>query len=219
MRFDRGRAEWSPRERFATGIILGLGLVLIIHTLGILLSLGGMGLLVYYTLQCAKAEEEKQIIPQLEGRIGALEEPVAPWQALEENISALIFREFSVAIESLRHEVQQVARYWNPLANPLAARLEALARFLSSYNDAYFARQQELHATFFSVQELGIGKPFNAQHVRAILTNEYHTLVVAGPGAGKTQVITGRVAFYASKKLVPPRRFACLPSTIARRGR
>ncbi len=210
MRFDRGRVEWSPREKLVAGIVLGLGAVLIVPTRGILLALGALGLLTYYGLQGAQSEEEHKKLPQLEARINVLEDQVRPWRALDEYMPRRVQREFQNLYITLKNDIEKGLKYWADLVTPFKGRLIALVKFLQTYNGAYFTRQEALHADFFNGKEYGAGKPFNPQQIRAILTNNYHTVVVAGPGAGKTQVITGRVAFFVHKKHVPPGKICVL---------
>ncbi|MCE7745590.1 MAG: UvrD-helicase domain-containing protein [Candidatus Heimdallarchaeota archaeon] len=71
--------------------------------------------------------------------------------------------------------------------------------FIEEYNHEYIKRQLLEYKDFFNGVEFN-QDALNDEQIRAILTNDNYNLVVAGPGSGKTKLLTDRVAFYILKK-------------------
>ncbi len=73
--------------------------------------------------------------------------------------------------------------------------------FLKAYNENYLRIQRERHSQFFDGTEF-IQSKLNKEQIDAILTNDNFNLVVAGPGSGKTKLLTDRIAFYVLKRKI-----------------
>ena len=56
-------------------------------------------------------------------------------------------------------------------------------------------------------------KPFNTYQKRSITTNQKKVLVVAGPGTGKTTVLTKRIEFLAKYKTIPQQKILAITFT------
>ncbi|WP_371804283.1 UvrD-helicase domain-containing protein [Candidatus Lokiarchaeum ossiferum] len=81
---------------------------------------------------------------------------------------------------------------------------------IKSYNERYLKRGAEKYFNFFSGVESDAKIELNKEQIRAILINERFNLLVAGPGSGKTRVITERAAFFHLKKGIPQEKILLL---------
>lgn len=79
-------------------------------------------------------------------------------------------------------------------------------RILETRNNEFIRKEQEKYKDFFD--HFG-DFPLSGEQRRAIITDEYAELVVAGAGSGKTTTIAGKVA-YLNRKGVKPEEILCL---------
>ena len=96
------------------------------------------------------------------------------------------------------------------LTKPLKQRLKADLTHIKTYNETYISHETCEHNKFFNGVESNAKIGLNDEQIKAILVNERNNLLVAGPGSGKTRVITERVAFYHLKKAIPQERILVL---------
>lgn len=118
--------------------------------------------------------------------------------------------ELQKPINKLLNEFSKLPRGYSEIWAPLKEELETELKFLEKYNYSYINTEQERHNDFFNGTAYHNGNEFNEEQVIAILTNDYNNLIVAGPGTGKTRVLTSRVAFFAKRKGVPQERILVL---------
>ena len=102
-----------------------------------------------------------------------------------------ICKNFVYKIENAQKETISIREICN--------NIEENLNLLKYYNQIYIQKQMEIHKDFFNGSEFN-QSALNEQQIRAILTNDNYNLVVAGPGSGKTKLLTDRVAFYILKK-------------------
>ena len=85
-------------------------------------------------------------------------------------------------------------------------KIVEIINFLDSYKTNYILKQEKIHKNFFAGKEFKQKYTLNNEQIEAILVNDIYNLVVAGPGSGKTKMLTDRVAFYVLKMNLKPER-------------
>jgi len=85
-------------------------------------------------------------------------------------------------------------------------KIAEIINFLDTYKTNYVLKQEKIHRNFFVGKEFKQKLILNEEQIEAILVNDNYNLVVAGPGSGKTKMLTDRVAFYILKMNVLPER-------------
>ncbi|MBI4210315.1 MAG: UvrD-helicase domain-containing protein [Candidatus Diapherotrites archaeon] len=71
---------------------------------------------------------------------------------------------------------------------------EKALKELEAYNETFIRKQMEKHGALLSS-----GIALDDSQKRAVITCDRHNLVIAGAGAGKTEVLTKRIAYIASE--------------------
>ncbi|SIN89994.1 DNA helicase IV [Salinivibrio sp. ES.052] len=93
------------------------------------------------------------------------------------------------------------------LATTLAPVLQADSSWLKARNQQWQAAMLNLWQTWFDRIE---SSPLNDGQRAAVLTDESHTLVVAGPGSGKTSVLVARAAYLIESGQAKPEQLLLL---------
>jgi DNA helicase-4 len=110
----------------------------------------------------------------------------------------------------LKKRTRSYGFLFSDLVKPLKQRFKADLAHIKTYNETYISHEIHEHKAFFNGVESKAKIGLNAEQIKAILVNERNNLLVAGPGSGKTRVITERVAFYHFKKGIPQDRILVL---------
>lgn len=87
---------------------------------------------------------------------------------------------------------------------------EDFDNYIVNYNKNYVTTQIENLKDYFDNIE---GKKLDEQQRKAIVTDEYSNLIVAGAGSGKTLTILGKVKYLIEKKNVDPKNILLLSFT------
>jgi len=82
--------------------------------------------------------------------------------------------------------------------------------YISAYNKRYVNTQMELLSEYFDDIE---GKKLDNQQRRAVITDEYSNLIIAGAGSGKTLTILAKVKYLIDKKNINPKDILLLSFT------
>ncbi len=93
---------------------------------------------------------------------------------------------------------RDVLNTWILTDSTLSRRIEDYNDFIRNYNENFIRVQLKKHGQFFD------GNKDEEDQRRAILTNDTNTLVIAGPGSGKTTTLVDRVAYYVLKEGIKP---------------
>lgn len=201
----------SPHlERMKQGIAASLtivGFLLVVPTYGTIL-----GAVSIYIAACyfgeRRAARERAAVART--RLQQLAPEIERWRAYERylttnerwTLESRLARLFKGSSGN-RWRQLGVIHPFDPALEAVRTRQRAFGEFLDGYNDAYFERQRLQHPAFFNGDEFHGGMGLNAQQARGVLTNDQYTLVVAGPGSGKTRLLTDRVAFFTRKHADP----------------
>jgi len=210
MRFYKGRPRFTAGEALSviTSVIVAVSLACVTWGLTVFAVL--VLWFSYYrhekrqeALMRQRADDYRSLLESEEKRITLLES----YDSYLTNRARKSYEKpLRTIVDSLHALPQKYGDLWKPIKHIAESWLE----FLTEYNPHYFEEQKKRHAAFFNGQEYNEKQGFSDEQVRAILTNDYNNLVVAGPGAGKTMVLTARVAFSVYHQGVPQERILVL---------
>ncbi|MBD3158194.1 MAG: AAA family ATPase [Candidatus Lokiarchaeota archaeon] len=206
MRLQNDKVAMSDTEKFyfVLSVILGIAAAFLTYGLSILL----VALAWYLHYKSEKRRERKmrekarQIrAPLLEGK-----SRIADLRGYDRYLPTKKKQLYQEPFRKVKNQLRNLPTEYEELWQDIKKEASECLRFLSDYNSTYFKKEQERHPEFFSGERFHDGQSFNKKQIEAILTNDYSNLVIAGPGAGKTRVLTSRVAYFVHYKDVPPER-------------
>lgn len=206
MRFQDSRVQFSLIDALMIIGSLFAAVLLLIPTWGV-------SILVVILLWFGRYKYEKQqeilMRQQAERLRNVLDAVRERLRSLESYDSYLPKRDREVLEVPMKQVIGSLANLpskYDDLWLPIMDESSSWVKFLKMYNLEYIQEQKKRHSEFFSGQLYHNGHAFNEKQIEAILTNDYNNLVVAGPGAGKTRVLTSRVALFANHRNVPEER-------------
>jgi DNA helicase-4 len=197
---------------------MSLSCFLILPTYGIAIITTVLFWWFYYQSETNRVEEVLQHISHYRERVKSEVDRVKPLSLFESYLPNRDCLELQKPIKKLLNEFSKLPRGYSEIWVPLKKELETQLKFLKKYNYNYINTEQERHNDFFSGDAYHNGNEFNEEQIIAILTNDYNNLIVAGPGAGKTRVLTSRVAFFAKRKGIPQERILVLAYNTSAAG-
>ena len=80
--------------------------------------------------------------------------------------------------------------FLNPCITDCEQKINVLKKELDTYNNGYIKRKKQEYQWLFNKSPF----PLDEQQKTAVVTDDKYNLVVAGAGAGKTEVLTTRIA-------------------------
>ena len=89
-------------------------------------------------------------------------------------------------------------------------KIVEIINFLDTYKTNYILKHEKIHKDFFAGKEFQQKYALNDEQIESILVNDNFNLVIAGPGSGKTKLLTDRVAYYLLKKNIKSPRILVL---------
>jgi len=125
---------------------------------------------------------------------------IIPWK----QYPSYLLIEDALRLQSRLKEFKKAARkyrFWfSDIVKPLRTWFQQDTAQIQDYNKNYLAYELKKNQQFFNGDESKAKIGLNGEQITAILVNERNNLLVAGPGSGKTRVITERAAFFHLKK-------------------
>jgi len=118
--------------------------------------------------------------------------------------------QLSEQVHKFQSSTQRYGFWFRDLITPLKKIYKEDLATIQSYNSKYLAKEKRNHQGFFLGKESQAKIGMNLEQIHAILVNESSNLLIAGPGSGKTRVITERTAFYHLKKGVAENKILIL---------
>ncbi|TFH03094.1 MAG: hypothetical protein E4H14_17150, partial [Candidatus Thorarchaeota archaeon] len=212
MKFHEGSLGIETHEVVLIVIGFILSLLLALPTFG--LSIVATVIFWSYYYQIEKNRFEAEIVhqqisdhrKQVQSEVDKLK-PLLDYEAyLPQRDSLELQKPLNALNKKIVNLPEKFSEFWSPLSEELKKQL----LFLKNYNSDYMHIERERHSDFFNGSAFHDSHPFNEEQITAILTNDYNNLIVAGPGAGKTRVLTSRVAFFAKRKNVTQERILVL---------
>jgi DNA helicase-4 len=80
--------------------------------------------------------------------------------------------------------------------NDCEQKINVLKKEINSYNDGYIKRKKQEYQWLFNKSPFPLDDPQKT----AVVTDDKYNLVIAGAGAGKTEVLTTRIAYLTQRK-------------------
>jgi DNA helicase-4 len=210
MKFTDGNLRFETYEAILIFSSVSLSCFLILPTYGIAIITTALFWWFYHQSETNRVEEVLQHISHYRERVKSEVDRVKPLSSFESYLPSRDCLELQKPINKLLIEISKLPRGYSEIWVPLKEDLEIQLKFLKKYNYNYINTEQERHNDFFNGDAYHSGNEFNEEQIIAILTNDYNNLIVAGPGAGKTRVLTSRVAFFAKRKDIPQERILVL---------
>jgi DNA helicase-4 len=210
MKFTDGNLRFESYEAILIFSSVSLSCFLILPTYGIAIITTALFWWFYHQSETNRVEEVLQHISHYRERVKSEVDRVKPLSSFESYLPSRDCLELQKPINKLLNEVSKLPRGYSEIWVPLKEELEIQLKFLKKYNHNYINTEQERHNDFFNGNAYHNGNEFNEEQIIAILTNDYNNLIVAGPGAGKTRVLTSRVAFFVKRKGIPEHRILVL---------
>lgn len=210
MRFYDGHAKMSPGEVQALIVTSAIAIVFAFLTLGISILFLILASRYYYRTEKRMEELMRERAEQFRQRMDDELVRLSPLRTYHDYLPKTNRQAFEEPIQALARDISKQPEKYSDLWAPIVEEGYNCVRFLTDYNQMYFEAEKARHEDFFNGMALGDGYPFNEEQIEAMLTNDYSNLIVAGPGAGKTRVLTSRVTFFVNRKAVPPERVLVL---------
>lgn len=210
MKFQNGKIRFEAIEVFLVLVSFSISLLFALPSFGIsILATIGFWYLLYES-ELKTTRLMFQIADDYHKKVKAEVERLAPLTSYDEylpNRDRLLLQE---PLHALEMEISKLPEKYFELWLPMREDIGTCLKFLYNYNDKYVDIERERHQDFFNGAAYHNGNEFNEEQIQAILTNDYNNLIVAGPGAGKTRVLTSRVAFFTIRKNMPEDRILVL---------
>ena len=141
------------------------------------------------------------------------------WQGFLKKDTYLIFDEKQQFIDTINQSarIPRISWFYFKTRKKLKIIKNDLTRLkevISNYNNIFFHRRLEEYSSFFDGKDDNLKFPLDEDQRLAIIKDDKHNLVVAGAGAGKTSVLTTRIAYLIRRKdKINPERILALAFT------
>ena len=206
MRFHEDGLEMTPTEKYMLFLSLILGIAASFLTFGLSLLLIAVIWYIQYTREKQKEEKMRAKAKKIRGSLAEAKSTISELKGYERYLPKKRKRKLRPPFKDVQAQLRNLPEEYEDLWNPIREETEDCLKFLSNYNSTYFEKEQERHPEFFTGEAYHGGQPFNERQIEAILTNDYSNLIIAGPGAGKTRVLTSRVAYFVHYTDIPAER-------------
>lgn len=141
------------------------------------------------------------------------------WQGFLKKDTYLIFDEKQQFIDTINQSarIPRISWFYFKTRKKLKIIKNDLTRLkevISNYNNIFIHRRLEEYSSFFDGKDDNLKFPLDEDQRLAIIRDGKHNLVVAGAGAGKTSVLTARIAYLIRRKdKINPDRILALAFT------
>lgn len=141
------------------------------------------------------------------------------WQSFLKKDTYIIFDEKQHFIDTINQSarIPRISWFYFKTRKKLKIIKNDLTRLkevISNYNDIFIRRRLEEYSSFFDGKDDNLKFPLDEDQRLAIIRDDKHNLVVAGAGAGKTSVLTARIAYLIRRKdKINPERILALAFT------
>jgi DNA helicase-4 len=141
------------------------------------------------------------------------------WQTFLKKDTYLIFDEKQQFLETIKQtsKIPRISWFYFRTRKKLKViknDLTRLKRVILNYNNAFSQRRLEEYSSFFDGKDDNLKFPLDKDQRLAIIKDDKHNLVVAGAGAGKTSVLTTRIAYLIRREdKINPERILALAFT------
>ncbi|MFX0030156.1 MAG: UvrD-helicase domain-containing protein [Candidatus Hermodarchaeota archaeon] len=138
------------------------------------------------------------------------------WQKFLKKDTYLIFDEKSKIFDSIEQLVKIPRISWfyfktRKKLKIIKKELKALKDLISNYNKIFVERRLDQYSSFFDGKDDNLKFPLDTDQRLAIIKDDKYNLVVAGAGAGKTSLLTARIAYLIRRNdSVDPERILAL---------
>lgn len=204
MRLQNDKLVMNATEKYMLLLSMILGIVAAFLTYG--LSAVLVALIWYFHYKSEKQREDRmrEKAKQIRAPLLEAKSRISDLRGYDHYLLKKKLRRYKKPFREVKNQLTNLPAEYEELWQEIREEASECLRFLSSYNSTYFKKERERHPEFFNGERFHDGQPFNKKQIEAILTNDYSNLVIAGPGAGKTRVLTSRVAYFVHYKDVPP---------------
>ncbi|RLI53987.1 MAG: hypothetical protein DRP09_14325 [Candidatus Thorarchaeota archaeon] len=210
MRFKDGHIRLSSEEVVMGALCWTIAVVASIFTFGLTVALAMVLSVAYVHVQREQEEKMMQLATSYSSSLEELALTIEYLRTYEEYLPRVDSERLQEPFLKIAEKLRALPEEYEDLWSPIKKECNRSLRFLHRYNRQYLHISRERHQDFFSGRVYHNGYGFNEEQIDAILTNDYSNLVVAGPGAGKTRVLTSRVAFFVKKKQIAEERILVL---------
>jgi DNA helicase-4 len=128
----------------------------------------------------------------------------SPWIAYYSYLSTTESKIIESEYKAAMHFCQDGHGFEKKLRQIFLPRIQQDQQFFRTYNQTYLQQHKQQYHDFFAGN--GSSKKFalNNEQIDAILVNDTANIISAGPGSGKTRMLTMRIAFYVLQKKFAP---------------
>jgi len=203
MRFIDDKVEFSQDETIGIFLLSLLGTILAFFTYGLTFACIILGIYYYYTSEKEKDSRIRKKIQDIAKNFESTRNRILELNLYESYLTSRDMKIIQVILHATLTKLEKFKPIFDHIVDEIVGILFSYSIQLQEYNENYIAVQEVLHRDFFSGEAYHGGMPFNEKQVRAILTNDINNLIIAGPGAGKTRVLTSRAAFFVHRKGIP----------------
>ncbi|MGV9169889.1 MAG: UvrD-helicase domain-containing protein [Promethearchaeia archaeon] len=161
---------------------------------------------IHYTTEKQKEEKMRAKAKKIRVSLTEAKNGISELTGYERYLPKKRKRQLRKPFKDVQARLRNLPEEYDYLWDPIREETEDCLKFLSDYNSTFFEKEKERHHEFFTGEAYHGGQPFNKRQIEAILTNDYSNLIIAGPGPGKTRVLTSRVAYFVHYKDVPAER-------------